>query len=328
MQSIRYFCSSVIVLIVLTGCTNTLSAPTQTPAPPMVTPLPTETPIPTAAPTSTLPPTITLTPTPTWIPQGPGRVEVPILLYHHIAVSPINSEYYTSPDKFAEQMKLLHDWDYHTIPISLLVKAINEGAALPPNPVIVSFDDGNLDVYTNAFPVMQQYGFIGVFYLVSEGVGQANYVSTIQVQEMTSAGWEVGSHSLSHRDLKNINNQNILYTEIYQSRLNLEENLGVPVKTFAFPFGNHSEGAFSMVHSAGYIAAVGLGYSADQGKGNLYYMERRPINGHYDVKNFAALLPWQGNPDLLPTTTPTATATATRTPIPTYTQYPTSTTAP
>jgi hypothetical protein len=94
-------------------------------------------------------------PTATWVAQGPDTINVPILLYHHIDISPTNSQYYVSPDKFEEQMKLLRDWEYTTITTEMLVKAIRKGSTLPPRPILVTFDDGNLDNYTIAFPIMQ-----------------------------------------------------------------------------------------------------------------------------------------------------------------------------
>ena len=60
---------------------------------------------------------------------------VPIILYHRIDISPINSQYYVPPEKFDEEMKLLHDWGYTTITTELLIKAITEGADLPPRPI-------------------------------------------------------------------------------------------------------------------------------------------------------------------------------------------------
>jgi hypothetical protein len=82
------------------------------------------------------------------------------------------------------------------------------------------------------------------------------------------------------------------------------------------------------VHSAGYIAAMGLGFTNDQGKSNLFWLQRRDVQGKYDIKQFGDFLPWQGDPAFMPPDTPTPTLTPSRTPISTYTRYPTSTTQP
>ncbi|GAB4505424.1 MAG: hypothetical protein Fur0043_24190 [Anaerolineales bacterium] len=319
----RFLLSSLLVLL-LTACNGTAiaaSSPTDTPAPP---PPPTGTA--TVTPTFTLAPTFTASPSPTTtrVVQGPDAVIVPILLYHRIAVSPIDSQYYVPPEKFEAQMKLLRDWEYTVIPIELLVKAIKEGAELPPRPIIITFDDGDLSVYTTAFPIMQKYGLTGVVYIVGNYMNTDGYLSAEQIKELAAAGWEVGSHSRSHRELPKLPPE-VQREEIVQARIDLQEATGSPVTTFAYPFGLMNNAVGSYVHFAGYIAAMGLGFTSDQGKSNLYWLQRRDVKGQYDIKQFAAFLPWQGDPVFLPADAPTSTATATHTPIPPYTQYPTRT---
>ncbi len=252
---------------------------------------------------------------------------MPIILYHRIDTSPINSQYYVPPEKFDEEMKLLHDWGYTTITTELLIKAINEGADLPPRPILITFDDGHLNNYTTAFPIMQKYGFTGVLYIVANYMGTDQYMNADQIKEMAAAGWEVGSHSVNHLDLTSLDPERQRY-EVVDSRTILEDKLGVPVLTIAYPFGISNSSVIDYAHFAGYIGGMSLGFTYDQGVSNLYTMQRRDIKGTYDVKQFAAFLPWQGDPIFLPTDTPTPTATPSRTPIPTYTWVPTQTPAP
>ncbi len=322
-MNLRTALIAAAVILAAAGCGSFVPAtptalPTATAAPPTVTP--TSSPLPTITPT----PSPSATPTPTWVVQGPNAVKVPILLYHHIAVSPIGSRYYVPPDKFESELKLLHDWGYTTITTSQLVKAITQGASLPPRPMLITFDDGNEDNYTTAFPLMQKYGFTGVLYIVVQYMNQPKYMTVDQIKQMADAGWEVGSHSETHRDLPS--SPDAMRYEIVQSRQDLEDRLGVPVLTFAYPFGVENSAAGDYAHFAGYIAAMGAsGYTWDQGKGNLFVLQRCEIKGSDDAKSFTRFLPWLGDPAFLPTNTPTATPTASRTPVPTYTQYPTRT---
>ncbi len=267
------------------------------------------------------------TATPTWVAQGPDQVKVPILLFHHIGISPVGSRYYVSPDNFDAYLKLLRAWGYATITTSSLIQAITQGASLPPRPLLITFDDGNEDNYTNAFPTMQKYGFTGVLYIVVQYMDDPNYLTTAEIKEMAAAGWEVGSHSETHRDL--LGNPDTLRYEIVQSRKDLQSRLNVPILTFAYPFGGEDDAAGDYVHFAGYIAAMGAsGYSWEQGRGNLFVLQRCEIKGSDTVKSMTRFLPWLGDPSFLPTDTPTPTATPTRSPIPTYTQYPTRTPKP
>ncbi|MFO3797332.1 MAG: polysaccharide deacetylase family protein, partial [Anaerolineales bacterium] len=217
---------------------------------------------PTLAPTATFTPipTATFTPMPTpteaWIVQGPGDVTVPILLYHHVADSPISNRYVISPQKFETQMKILHDWGYTSITTTMLIQAITEGAALPPRPFLLTLDDGNLDNYTNAFPIAEKYGFHGVLYLVVNYIGSENYMNVEQILEMYHAGWEIGSHSLNHFDLAKVDAATAR-NEIIGSRAALEDMLGVPILTFAYPFGEYNDTALEYVKAAGYQGAMG-----------------------------------------------------------------------
>jgi len=310
-------------ILLLTACGET---PTATPTP---LPTATATPLPptvTASVTLTPSATPTFTPSPiptaTWVKQGPGAVMVPILLYHRIDYSETDNRYYVTPEKFEDQMKLLHDWEYTSITTEMLVNAITKGTKLPPRPVLITIDDGNLDNYTNAYPIMQKYGFTGVLYLVNNYVGYNKYMNKEQILEMVAAGWEVGSHSMNHFDLKTISYEQ-QRNEIVESRELLEKLLGVPVKTFAYPFGSRNASAYDYVHFAKYIAAMGAeGFTADQGLGNLFSLQRSEIKGTEDARTFIRFLPWQGDLSYLPTDTATPTVTVTWTPKPTWTSKP------
>ncbi|MCJ7584159.1 MAG: polysaccharide deacetylase family protein [Anaerolineales bacterium] len=304
----------LLVSVFLMGCNRVGAAHGQAiPDLPSATALPTETetqtPLPTLTSTPTRTPTVTLThtptpmPTPTWVLQGPGKVVCPILLYHHIGLpsSPAASTYYVAREDFEMQMKALSDWGYTSISITQLTEAILHGARLPNRPVVITFDDGDLDVFTNAYPLMQKYGFSGVVYIVINFLYADGYMGIDQIKEMVAAGWEVGSHSMTHADLRYAHDS--LDVEIAQSRIDLQEALGVPVMSFAYPFGEMDTVVSQKVQDYGYTSAVGLGTLWNQSVYNLYYLSRRPVIGGVDLGTFASYLPWSGPVELIPTFT-------------------------
>lgn len=291
------------VSILLLACSGSglFGAPTPTPLPTTTfTPLP---PPKTATATSTFTPSPL--PTATWVWQGPDIVTIPIFLYHRIDTSPTNSQYYVPPEKFEEQMRLLKEWGYETISTDLLLKAITEGASLPPRPIIITFDDGNLNNYTAAFPIMQKYGFTGVLYIVGNYMGADQFMNVDQIREMAAAGWEVGSHGMNHKDLTLLEPQE-QRSEIVDSKKYLENTLGVPINTIAYPYGLSDPSVIDFTYFAGYTAGMSLGASQQQGTGNLFTLQRRDIKGTYDLNQFAYFLPWKGDPIYLPAT-PTST---------------------
>jgi peptidoglycan/xylan/chitin deacetylase (PgdA/CDA1 family) len=199
--------------------------------------------------------------------------------------------YYVSPESFDRQMNLLYQWGYQTISVELLTRAINQGAELPPKPILLTFDDGSDTTYTTAQPIMQRYGFTGVAYIVYYYVGFTHYMNADQIRSIHAAGWEIGSHGLSHKDLTVPPYRQ--EDEIVESRRRLESLLGVPVLSFAYPFGAYDDDSLHYVHLAGYIAAMGLGNESLQGNKNLFYLYRQPVKGTDDLRTFGSLLPWR-----------------------------------
>jgi peptidoglycan/xylan/chitin deacetylase (PgdA/CDA1 family) len=198
-------------------------------------------------------------------------------------------------------MYLLHEWGYQTISVQLLVTAITRGAELPPKPIILTFDDGSESVISTALPIMQKYNFTGTAYIVNNYIGIINYMTADQIRELYAKGWEIGSHSTSHVSLTERTDRQ--RDEIVDSKQKLESKLGIPILTFAYPFGAYDEDSVHYAHFAGYIGAMGLGDSAIQGPKNLFYLYRREINSSIDIQGFAASLPWRGDLNNLPVVT-------------------------
>lgn len=230
-------------------------------------------------------------PAPKWVLQGPDTVEVPILLYHHIAESPKNSQFYVTPQTFEQQMQLLNDWGYTTITTTMLIRSIREGMGLPPHPIVITFDDGNVDNYIHAFPIMKKYGFVGVEYLVVNYIGKDGYMTTDQIRALLAGGWEIGSHTMNHANLVTSQPEQRLY-EIHASFKSLEREFGFSALTFAYPFGSYDCGLMDAVYRAGYLAGMGLGSGSTQCTFDLYALHRLAVRGGMELDSFAGLLPW------------------------------------
>jgi len=298
---------SVLFLLFLSACSATASLseagtqPVPVSIPPTLTVvLPTHSPtsFPTLTTAPIIPATETLSP-PTQLPkakqvkQGPGAVTCPILLYHRIATPQMNDPYYVTPEEFRAQMQALKDWGYTSIPATLLVEAINFGAKLPARPIVITFDDGDNTVYSQAYPIMREFGFSGVNYLVASYVGAEGYMNVDQLKELAGAGWEVGSHSMTHADL--LTSADVEW-EVVQSLRQLRTLLDLPVKTFAYPFGSENYDVRVLV-SKYYRAGMGLGVYLNQRREILYYLSRRPVSLHCGMEEFGSYLPWNTPPE-------------------------------
>ncbi len=287
----------VAMLVGATACGKTgasgfsLGKPTLT-STPTATATATITPTSTATPTPTATPTITPTPTPSFIVVEKGKITVPILLYHHITTALDGSRYNIDPAIFDEQMKWLYDNHYETINVSDVASLILNGGQLPRRAVVITFDDGNVDIYQNAFPILEKYGFVATFYIVDRYINGKDMISTDQVKELIEKGWEIGSHSKYHTNLTSTTAD--LEAEIRLSKLDMEERLGVPINSFAYPFGLVNENVIGKTIRSGYTSAVGLGESVTHGKIDLFYLNRREVQADFDMAKFISMLPWSG----------------------------------
>lgn len=262
----------------------------QTEAALALTPTVTPTPLP-----ATFTPTVTNTPlptaTPTWLyHQKEEFIYAPILLYHHILDGDTQNRYNVSLAMFEAQMQALQTWGYTSITMSTLADAIRNGGELPEKPVLITFDDGDIDVYQNAFPIMSKYGFIGTFYIVANRIGAEQFVSADQILEMYHAGWEIGCHGFSHQDMSK--EHSVIESEGYKARNILQEKLGIPINTFAYPYGGWDATVGSYTAGYGYTSGAGLGNSYIHDRSTLYYLSRREVWGTADMYGFSILLPW------------------------------------
>lgn len=227
-------------------------------------------------------------PTAAWITVSNGEADVPILVYHHVTGRMAGTRYSVTLSSFRDQMDALQQRGFHTIPLFMLADVLRNGGVLPPKPIIITFDDGNLDIYTNAFPIMKDRGFTGVLFIVSEVLNEKGYLNQEQIREMAGEGWEIGSHSRTHVNLTG--NKVDLRREMYQSRLDLESMLHLPIKTFSYPFIGVNPGILLKAKQYGYVTAVCSGRDNQQRLRNIFCLSRREVTGQSSLEDFLKLV--------------------------------------
>ncbi len=225
---------------------------------------------------------------PSIIHSGLGDVNVPILLYHHVLKGQPTNPYSVSEKNFQEQLTFLKENGFFTISISQLITAITVGATLPEKSVILTFDDGNENIYLNAFPLMKKNGFTGVIYIIANRINADGFLTEDQIRDFLSAGWEIGSHGMKHINL--VLHPDALRDEIGSSKKKIEEVLGMKVTSFAYPFGTATKITMDWVKQIGYLAGMGLGITNQQNKENIFYLYRRQVESKMSISDFSNLL--------------------------------------
>lgn len=306
--------ASLVVVPTLTSTATPTPTETATPSrtpPPSDTatatlePPPTDTLRPTSTATPSLTPTPTVTPSPTptftpWpTPDGQQRrLTVPILMYHHVQVPPEGADVFERdlsvlPDNFAAQLAYLRDNGYTSISLYDLQYALTQGRPLPERPIILTFDDGYIDNYNHAYPLLRQHGFTGTFFIVTDFVDNGNpaYMSWGQIEEMAAAGMDMEPHSRDHADLRH-RDHDFLVWQILGPRLTLEAHTGRQPRFFAYPSGHYDEAAVRVLQEAGFWGAVVTAYGVDHSLDEAYALSRIRMRGGYSLATFASLLPW------------------------------------
>ena len=158
---------------------------------------------------------------------------------------------------------------------------MNATPVLPEKPIIISFDDGNVNQYTNALPLLKKYNFKATFFIFTSPIGRSkNYLSWEQVKELADSGLEIGSHGKYHRILTKINSQE-LSQEIVGSKEIIEKNLGKEINIFSFPFGAYNEKIIELIKEAGYQAVRDITNGVNHTKNDLYH-----LRAYFVTENF------------------------------------------
>ncbi|MBQ7516162.1 MAG: polysaccharide deacetylase family protein [Schwartzia sp.] len=207
--------------------------------------------------------------------EPPG---IPVLNYHQINNRDVNPLTLTT-EEFAAEMDFLKNAGYTTITADELADALENGAPLPEKPVLITFDDGYIDNYENAYPILKERGMKAMIFLISDYVGQyPNYLTWEQARTMQKDGISFGSHTLSHAVLTQCTPAEVK-KQLAESRRAIEWRLGQPVRFLAYPCGFTTGVIEEQVRDAGYRAAftVDLGYILPGD--DLYRLHRVPAFG-------------------------------------------------
>jgi len=179
-------------------------------------------------------------------------------MYHVIGDPPPGAPYpelYVGRRDFEAQMSWLARHGYKAVTQRDVWNHWHRGGALPPRAIVITFDDGYRSVADRALPSMQARGWPGVLNLTVKNLRVSGGLSEWRVRMLIAAGWELGSHSLTHPDLTALDNVT-LAREIAGSRLMLRSRFGVEVDFFCYPAGRYNRTVIRAVRRAGYLGAT------------------------------------------------------------------------
>jgi peptidoglycan/xylan/chitin deacetylase (PgdA/CDA1 family) len=248
------------------------------------------------------------------VPQVPSAsarpIPIPILLYHSITRDATAGyrPYAVDPVRFRTQMELVAQAGSRTLTVRELGAILADPSGrVPERSVVITFDDGFDDVHREALPVLDRLGLTATAFLVAghvgatsrwlaaAGEGHRRLMSWSQVRELAAAGIEIGSHSHTHPELDTLP-AHLVDRELDRSRAVLEDGLGAPVTSFAYPYGYHTPGLEAALGRHGYQAGCAVKHALSHPGDDRRALGRAMVSPDTTDEQLAAWLDGRGLP--------------------------------
>ena len=212
---------------------------------------------------------------------------IPILMYHSIGKKNFNPMVIPT-DKFSEQMKFLKENGYKTLTLDEVYNFFENNIPVPSKSVAITFDDGYIDNYINAYPILKRYKLNATIFLITDGIDNGNaYINSSQIKEMSQNGIDIESHTTNHCKLSHYNYDAQL-KNLNESKEKIEKISGREVRYLAYPYGKYNEDTIKAAQSAGYLMA----FKANPGgrwaykSSGLYTLSRIYVNRFFSIKQY------------------------------------------
>ena len=223
------------------------------------------------------------------------RNYVPILMYHRIA-SISGDRNALPPAKFARQLEYLQKSGFTTITPQELFDAYTGKGKLPKKPILLTFDDGYADNYSEAMPLLACYKMKATVFPIAGWVGKRNAwenfhkapTRTMTWEELDSwkkQGLQIETHTFDHPFLTNCPPER-LAKELSDSRSLLQETLQLPMNFLCYPYGFFDETVQTAAREAGYLGAFAIFDHVPIWQKNLYALPRIQIPAHQSMWEF------------------------------------------
>ncbi len=185
-------------------------------------------------------------------PQG-----FPILEYHSVTnkTDPESEIYNVPPAEFSAQLDYLQQKGYTTITLLDYARAYNGVEELPEKPIVLTFDDGYENLYTEMLPILEAHKMKAVVYVITNRLGKPGYLTIEELKEMQARGIEIGSHSADHLPLVTLSGE-FLENQIHGSKTFLEWNGLGYIYSFSYPNGVYNREIVEMLKQEKFFTAV------------------------------------------------------------------------
>lgn len=213
-------------------------------------------------------------------------IRLPIFRYHHVCESlpPVSYKNMAiSVAHFEQQMSLLYQRGLRCLSLLDVLTNWKQDKPQPERSFVLTFDDGYIDNFENASPILKKFGFTATIFVVVKKVEEGNkrYLSWQEIRELAQNQFTFGSHTLTHPRLCSLDNMTIR-RELHDSKKIIQDRLGQPVVLLAYPYGESNELIQDIACESGYQAACGV----TSGYLTPFNLWRVPINANESELSF------------------------------------------
>jgi len=212
-----------------------------------------------------------------------GSLPTKILMYHHIRSTKIRDYYSVSPQVFEEQLQWLKNSGYTVVSYSAFYRALTTTSTLPEKSVVITFDDGYRDQYSQALPILQKFGYPAIFFPYTRDIGKRAFMTWDMLRALQAAGMEIGSHSVSHPRMDRLDERDLMWQTRHSKEV-LQKELGREVEHFCYPYGLYSYDVVRSVVDAGYLSAVTVRTDLEiNKKDGPYFVPRARVDNNLEA---------------------------------------------
>lgn len=213
---------------------------------------------------------------------------IPVLYYHSVKESADN-EVTIKPEDLKAELKYIKDQGYITLTIRQLKDYILNNSPIPEKSILITFDDGYMDNYYSAFPILKEFNMTATIFCITSELDGSYYLSKEAIREMSDYGIDIESHTATHPHLNELN-YNKQLDELVESKKTLEEITGKEINSIAYPFGDFNDNSVKAAKEAGYTLGFTTKLGLSDRNDNPLALDRIYISSKYDMNIFKELL--------------------------------------